>query len=126
VENRLLVTGVSLAVRLPVSVAVRRRLRQLEGAVRSVADDGPSDPEFYEHLSYDRRTAHYEPAHRLCLLLLEATALKELYAAGNQQVFSFLLDMNRLFEDVVARLVEEAFAGSELVVESQRRFRSVI
>ncbi len=126
-ENRLLVTALSVASRLPISVAVRKRLRRLEGALRLVANEGPTEPDAYTpHLSYDRRTQHYEPAHRLCLLLLQAIALKELYSSGDQRIFSFLLDMNQLFEDVVSRLVSDAFAGTGLVVESQRRFRSVI
>lgn len=127
IENRMLVTALSVTSRLPISAAVKKRLRRLESALRLVASEGPADPNAYApHLLYDRRTQHYEPAHRLCLLLLRAVALKELYSAGDQKVFSFLLDMNQLFEDVVSKLIGDAFAGTDLTVESQRRFRSVI
>src|SRR5262249_49086055 len=69
--NQLVLTGLSVAARLPVSASLKRRLRLFEGAVAQVANVGPTQSAFYrERLNYDRRTEHYRPAHQLCLLLL--------------------------------------------------------
>jgi len=50
----------------------------------------------------------------------------DLYASGATRSFVFLLDMNRLFEDFVTRLLVDAFEGTDVQVRAQPRDRSLL
>lgn len=79
-------------------VALRSRLQDVP--LRSVR------PEDLDRFVYDRLDEYYEPAHRLCRLVLEGARVAldhgEAAPAG-----SFLIDMNRVFEAFLGRWLEE-------------------
>jgi 5-methylcytosine-specific restriction enzyme subunit McrC len=88
----------------------RRRAGRLRIALGEVCDArGVSLPR--RTISYDRLNAHYRGAHELAWLLLEAThGVDDLFQHGATTSFAFLLDMNRLFERFVERLLSAALA----------------
>ena len=77
-------------------------------------------------MTYDRLNAHYETAHRLGWLLFDALGIDDLFAPGEAQSFSFLLNMNQLFERFVTRVVEQVLPAARYRVTSQSPFKSVV
>lgn len=76
------------------------QVRQLRREFASVGFE-PVTPAALQALRYDRLDRHYAPIHALCRLLLEARGLGERDGAHTGP--SLLVDMNRLFEQFVAR-----------------------
>jgi len=77
-------------------------------------------------LEYHRRNEHYRDAHQLAWLLLRGQALDDLFIHGKGRTQAFLIDMNRLFEDFVTRLLEVTLADRGIQVHRQVRDRSVV
>lgn len=99
----------------PRDLALARRLRRLRSAFRFATRKrfAPSD---IDSLDYDRLTDHYEPIHRLCRLLLEASGVGE--REGGHPFATFLIDMNKLFERFVAEWLR-AHLPSEYLLDTQ-------
>jgi 5-methylcytosine-specific restriction enzyme subunit McrC len=77
-------------------------------------------------MSYHRLNEHYREAHGLSWLLLDGLGTKDVLAPGQASCFAFLIDMNRIFESFVHRLVERLLAGTGTRVHYQRGDRSII
>jgi 5-methylcytosine-specific restriction enzyme subunit McrC len=61
---------------------------------------------------YHRQNEHYKPAHDLALLVLEGLGVEDVLApAETTRSFVSLIDINRLFERFVHRILREALAG---------------
>ncbi|MFW6031353.1 MAG: McrC family protein, partial [Myxococcota bacterium] len=103
------------ALPLPRDVALARRIRRLRGTFRFATRKRfvPSDIDAFH---YDRLTDHYEPIHRLCRLLLEASGVGE--REGGHPFATFLIDMNKLFERFVAEWLR-AHLPNEYTVDTQ-------
>lgn len=125
--NQLLATGVSLARRRASDATIRFALGRLTGILHHACQPTTGDADWYErHITYDRRTARYRPAHELAKLVLRHLAFDDLYASGGTTVSSFLLDMNAVFERFVTRLVHDALAATTLGTTTQHGVRAVI
>lgn len=108
-ENRYVKAAARLAVRVPgVQAEDRRRMLQQVVALEDVSDD-PVRPDDLDRLLFTRLNAHYEPALRLARLLLENLTLVD--QRGNRSASSFLVDMNRLFEEFVTQRLRRALRG---------------
>ncbi|MCZ0981481.1 hypothetical protein O1L60_27970 [Streptomyces diastatochromogenes] len=70
-------------------------------------------------MTYHRHNEHYRPAHRWAALLLTGGGLEGLFTPGPLASHAFLIDMNRLFEAFVTRLLEDGARGSGLRAEGQ-------
>ncbi|MDE0606322.1 MAG: hypothetical protein OXH78_04095 [Acidimicrobiaceae bacterium] len=117
-ENRYVKAAARLALRVPgVQAEDRRRLLQQVVALEDVSDD-PVRPDDLDRLLFTRLNDHYEPALRLARLLLENLSLVD--RRGNRSASSFLVDMNRLFEDFVTQRLRRALRG-RLEVRSQAK-----
>ena len=77
-------------------------------------------------LTYNRLNAHYQTAHQLGWLLFDALGIDDLFASGETRSFSFLLNMNQLFERFVTRVVEQVLPAALYHVTSQSPFKSVV
>ncbi len=78
---------------------------------------------------YDRRNQQYRAAHELCWLILEQTGIKDFEFRGRTSCFSFLLNMNRLFEQCqqfVEALVRKQIQPMGYSVRSQQKVGSII
>lgn len=108
-ENRYLKAATRLALRAPrVAPGDRRRLLQQVVALEDVIDDRV-DPDDLDRMPLTRLNAHYEPALRLARLLLENLTLTDRH--GDRSASSFLVDMNRLFEDFVTQRLRRELRG---------------
>ena len=125
VENELLAAGLSIAKRVAIDPEARRVAARAHAIFSEVADAGAATGDT-PTLEYNRRNEHYRPAHAIARMFLENLAINDLYSPGAGDSFAFLLDMNRLFEDFVTRVLTSAFAGSDVRVRPQARDRTLI
>lgn len=122
-DNRLLFGALTVGSRIATDPEVRGAARRLctlfdERCAPMRADDRVA-------LSYHRLNAHYRPAHVLAQLVLDAIGLDHLFDAGPVGGYSFLLDMNQLFEAFVERLVTHV-VGKHGTVKPQSRDATIL
>ena len=127
VENQLLTAALQVASPRVTSVGLQRRISRLRGVLEPICDtDQLNLAGARTTMTYNRLNAHYETAHQLAWLLFDALGIDDLFAPGEAQSFSFLLNMNQLFERFVTRVVEEILPAAWYRVASQRPFKSVV
>ena len=127
VENQLLAAALQVVSPRVTSIGLQRRISRLRGVLEPICVSDQLDlADAQKTLTYNRLNAHYETAHQLAWLLLDALGVDDLFAAGETRSFSFLLNMNQLFERFVTRLVEQVLPAARYRVTSQLLFRSVV
>lgn len=105
-ENRLLKAAVSRLGRMPIrSEAARKSLREFDALLQQVALVR-YNPRFVPEIAYNRLNAQYEPAVELARLVLRATGFELQH--GGVQTSTFLVDMNKVFEDFLVVALREA------------------
>ena len=126
-DNRMILAALIVAARRvshgPTAARIRRLLHLFEEACVLDEFDLRSAR---ASLSYHRLNGHYRRAHQLALILLDGLGIEDLYARGDVHRFAFLLDMNRLFEDFIARWVGLLLIGTSHQATAQRRDRSIL
>jgi len=126
-ENRLLVAALRVAVRRVVTPGVQRRLGRLRAVLEPVCTPEAADLRTLRHsLTYNRLNTHYKQAHTLAWLILDALGVDDLLTPGSTRSFAFLLNMNRLFEQFVERLLEAVLGGVGYRVDGQLVHSSII
>jgi 5-methylcytosine-specific restriction enzyme subunit McrC len=106
VENQLLTAALQVASPRVTSVGLQRRISRLRGVLEPICDTDQLDlAGTRTTMAYNRLNAHYETAHQLGWLLFDALGIDDLFAPGDAKSFSFLLNMNQLFERFVTRVV---------------------
>lgn len=83
---------------------IRPRLYRCFLQMEQVSPERPSSQDF-GRLVYTRLNTHYRRLHNLCNLLINHTSFTN--EKGNVIFSSFLLDMNKLFEEFIGRYLEE-------------------
>ncbi len=128
VENQLLAAALGRCSTHVSHESVRRRVRRLLGVFQEVCRADTLDLEALRHrgIVYHRLNDHYRDAHKLAWLLLDGLGTRDLLASGKTRCFAFLIDMNRLFEMFVFRLVDQLLAGTGFHLHYQRSDRSII
>ena len=127
VENQLLTAALRVASPRVTSVGLQRRISRLRGVLEPICDTDQLDlAGARTTLTYNRLNAHYETAHQLGWLLFDALGIDDLFAPGETRSFSFLLNMNQLFERFVTRVVEQVLPAARYRVTSQVLFKSVV
>lgn len=127
VENQLLAAALLVAFPRVTSVGLQRRISRLRGVLEPICDTDQLDlADARTTLTCNRLNAHYETAHQLAWLLLDALGIDDLFALGETRSFSFLLNMNQLFERFVTRVVEQVLPAVRYRVTSQLPYRSVV
>lgn len=117
VENQLLAGAGRMLLRLPeLPTALRAQLRRLEILLLEATPTRPSyDPPL---VPWTRLNARYRLAVTLARLILRSSAL-EFEGAGITAGSGFLVDMNRVFEDVVGKGMQQAARGTDFRVVLQ-------
>jgi 5-methylcytosine-specific restriction enzyme subunit McrC len=128
VENQLLAAALALCATRVTHESVRRRVRRLLAVFQEVCrtDELDLNALRQQRIFYHRLNDHYRRAHELAWLLLDGLGTRDLLASGKTHCFAFLIDMNRLFEMFVFRLVDRLLAGTGMRVHYQRGDRSII
>ena len=126
-ENRLLGAALGAAAQRIHHEELRRRLRALRALFEEVCRPEQLDLAAAPHeLVYHRMNEHYRDAHTLAWLILDGLGTKDLLAADTITCFSFLLDMNALFEQFVYRLIDRLCIPAGLRVHYQLRDSSIV
>ena len=108
-ENRYLKAATLLALRVPrIDPEDRRRLLQQVASLEDVADDFVR-ADHLDRIPTTRLNVHYQPALQLARLLLENLTLAD--RRGQHAASSFVVDMNRLFENFVTQRLRRALRG---------------
>lgn len=126
-ENQVLaaaLAGCRTCVSHPATGLRIRRLHGLFSVACSLAEFDLASAQ--EKLTYNRLNQHYREAHELAWLILEGLGITDLFVGGPTRSFAFLLDMNRLFERFVRRLIEHILQGSPYHVHYLRRDCSIL
>ena len=127
IENQLLTAALRVASLRVTSVALQRRISRLRGVLEPICDTDQLDlAGARTAVTYNRLNAHYETAHQLGWLLFDALGIDDLFAPGETRSFSFLLNMNQLFERFVTRAIEQILPVARYRVTSQIPFKSVV
>jgi len=95
----------------------RRRLAQLDTALAEVSPTRHTS-DVVDRFTYSRLNDAYRAVHSLCRLFLVNSSVSESSGAFGFQ--SFLVDMNRLFEQFVTQVLFEATSGNGIWFASQR------
>ena len=126
-ENQLLLAGLTACAGRVVHPIVAMRVRRLLGIVAEACTlDGCDLRQVRSGLIYNRMNEHYREPHALAWMILDGLGIDDIYSSGRHRCFAFLLDMNRLFENFVARWFGELFLSSLYRVLPQRRDRSIL
>ena len=126
-DNQLIAAALLQGSRIAQDADLRRRTRAIAAVVEEVCDPFGVDLPVDRHLLvYDRLNQHYEPAHQLALLLLENLGPDELLRGGSTRSYSFLINMNLLFEQFVTRVLERVLDRDAFTIEAQLKSRSII
>jgi 5-methylcytosine-specific restriction enzyme subunit McrC len=127
VENQLLAAALGRCSTRVTHESVRRRVRRLLAIFQEVCRVAELDLEaMRDRIIYHRLNEHYRNAHALAWLLLDGLGTRDLLSAGKTRCFAFLIDMNRLFEKFVFRVLDRLLSGTGLRVHYQRGNRSII
>ncbi len=127
VENQLLAAALGRCSTRVTHGSVRRRVRRLLAIFQEVCRVDELNLEAVRgRITYHRLNEDYRNAHALAWLLLDGLGTRDLLAPGETRTFAFLIDMNRLFETFVFRLVDRLLAGTGVRVHYQRGDRSII
>lgn len=128
VENQLLAAALEKCARRVTDDTVRLRVGRLRALFSEVCSPEKLDQEVArQRLIYHRLNAHYRNPHELAWLVLEGLrAVEDVFISGRSRCFTFLIDMNQLFERFVYRLVEKLLEETPWKVKYQRVDRSII
>jgi len=120
VENQLLkLASVALLNRAYETEGLRQRLRQNVNSLARVSLRHHR-PEVTDTIVFHRLNAHYKPVIDLCRFILDSCSVSG--AFGDRRFYSFLVDMNKLFEHFVTKIIFKALEGNaEISAKKQHR-----
>lgn len=115
--NRVLLAGLDLAARLAVNPDIRVRAQQLKSTLADRVELVALTHDTFRALEAgsSRLTSAYEPAFGLIRLLFAGSGIALAEGAGRTKLPGFLLDMNRLFQDVLERFLREWLEGTTVL-----------
>lgn len=127
IENQLLAVALLKCSRLVSDRVVLNQIKRLFSVFNEACDASELDlTTARSDLFYNRLNSHYKEGHDLAWLILEGLGLENLFASGKTRSFAFLLDMNRLFEVFIYKLVAQLLRGQDCDVHYQRHDGSII
>jgi len=127
VENQLIAAALRAAAPRTSEEGLRHRTHRMYGIFSEVCDPDVLDLSAARRsVEYHRQNQHYRQAHQLAWIILDALGVEDILAPGAVRSFAFLIDMDRLFEMFVARLIQRLLINTGDRVRYQRRDRSII
>ncbi|MCH6265344.1 McrC family protein [Neobacillus citreus] len=116
-ENQILLSVIRKITTIKLQQRTKQQLNQIRYQLEQLCSEykGTEWPSF----SYHRLNAHYERAHKLGRYLWERLSAKTFYT-GKNFYYSFLIDMNELFERFVAQLLTKYLPMEYKITASKR------
>ncbi len=125
--NRVIAAALSVCRRFVASPTLKHRINRCLSEFSECCNMDLGDSlEILSRLSYDRLNSHYRPAHKLAELVLRNYGAEEFSSAGQSSVYSFLLDMNLLFEQFIETLIVRLCRDQDIQPRFQLSDGSVI
>jgi len=120
-DNRLLQAGLRSAAAIARSKEVRRTVLKHLHTFRELASEISPDFIQFQKASqnYNRLTEHYRPAHGLSKIFILGLRPESFFEAGPHLATGLVLNMADLFEQFVARLMEDLLKPAGLTIRSQ-------
>lgn len=126
-DNQLLALALKLADHQVKDPAVKTKVRRQLGYFQEICDPTELDWRLFRaNVSYNRLNEHYRAAHELAWLVLDSFGFQDILKLGRTDCFSFLLDMNLLFEQFIGKYLDIICSRHALKLKSQARTRSII
>ena len=119
--NRVLLAGLDLASQLAVNPEIRARAQRLRATLGDRVESVDLTGDTFRALrdGSSRLTSAYEPAFGLIRLLVAGSGVGLGGGAERAELPGFLLDMNRLFQDVLERFLREWLEGATVLPQYQ-------
>lgn len=126
-DNQLCAAALAMAARCAIDPVVRAKARVLADEYAGYCTGAGVDARLIaQTLTYNRSNGHYRAAHQWALLLLQVGGFARLFAETGDTVPSFLIDMNKLFELFITRLLRDAMEGTGIRVLAQDPLKGAI
>lgn len=126
-ENQLLGMALFRAQKITEDEVIRNRVRRLWDIFSTACQINSLDfKETREAIHYSRLNAHYKEAHGLAEMIMFGLGIDDIFKSDKRKSFTFLLDMNRLFEQFLFRYLTEILKESNLDIDYQHKDRSII
>jgi|SRR5579872_1200834 len=114
-ENQVIRQVLQLLKRYPFDAAIQTRLVEFDEYLFEAVDVGHFRADDVLRFSYHRLNFEYQPLHKLCHLFLLGCSIGE--SKGEHPFFSFLVDMNRLFENFIQASIRTRLRRSLIFLE---------
>jgi len=126
-ENQILTRAINLCMGRVQDDAVSRQFKRLRALFSEICDPISTDVRVLRSaLTYNRRNEHYRDAHNLAWLLIDGLGVRDVLKSGDTTSFAFLIDMNRLFEKFITKVLTKFCDDHSLRVWNQRKDRSIL
>jgi 5-methylcytosine-specific restriction enzyme subunit McrC len=126
-DNQVLALALKVADRHVKDPTVKAKVRRQLTYFQESCDPTELDWRLFRaNASYNRLNEHYRPAHELSWFILDRFGLQDILKLGRTNCFSFLLDMNLLFEQFIGKVLARVCSREGLKLQSQARNRSII
>jgi len=102
-ENQVILSALEMAYHFKLQPSTKRQVNKYRCEFEKVCS--PYSLPVLPSFTYHRLNAHYEKAHRLCSYILRCSSVSEIFRYQHVSFFSLLVDMNNLFEQFVAELL---------------------
>ena len=123
IENQVIRTALEIARRFNVSKELMKDVHRLLDEFTMIADVFPYEE--WPNFQYTRLNQHYERGHKLAYYIWKQMYMNHMYEFHQRTHFSFLLDMNELFEKFVGQLFVK-FLPRAYKVKEQAMFKKAI
>lgn len=124
VTNQSILYATTVLLRLAREQTLHRSLQRHQHLLRQHVTLRPIEPGDFQRIELTRLNNHYTDILRLTELVLQSVYLQEL-ESGSRKTFSLLVDMNRIFEQVVERAIREALSD-QWTIDSQHSTQNLV
>jgi len=126
-DNKILAYGLLKATRIVQNEVIKAKIRRLFTIFSDSCQIDQLDFDAARNeVIYNRLNAHYEDAHQLAWIIIDGLGIEDIYKSKFTPSFAFLLDMNALFEQFVLVYLNHINAKRNLIINYQRREKSII
>jgi 5-methylcytosine-specific restriction enzyme subunit McrC len=127
IENQIITLALSVIENKVKHEATKRKIRNLilvfEGVCKKELCDVATAR---KSITYNRLNRHYKEAHNLAWLIFDSFGVNDFYKEGRTKCFTFLLDMNSIFELFLYKWIKQLMSSMNYSLRYQAKDNSII